>query len=475
MHRVRCQTKEQRLDWYKAAKFGLFVHWGPYSLAGVEASWPIMAPELAAIAFGEQPAIAEADYVALAQRFNPTGFDPRAWVRSAQGAGMRYCVFTAKHHDGFCMFDAPGTDYKITNTPYGRDLCKELAEACAEAGLALGFYYSPPDMHHHGYRDTTKPAKSNWLGEPNRPQWAEYVDYMESHIRMLLTEYGDISLLWFDGLSSHDKYDPARFHKLVQELSPTTLVNDRLGGRPDFVTPEQTIPSAGIPIRSERTSGITDAQFRWLLRLLEAPLIGTGLKKLAKRYGEGSLQLARIPSAHYPGPEDFQPWETCMTMNKTWAYNPTDRAYKPPAELIRNLVKVAGRGGNYLLNIGPTPEGNFPPEAEERLGQIGQWMATNNQAIHDTTYGPPLDIPVATTTAKPGVIYVHMLEWPTSGQIVLGNLDAASSVSLLATGERLAFRQTGDQLEIQVPRQAPDPVVSILAIRTGSTTEESYG
>ncbi|NIV32402.1 MAG: hypothetical protein GWN58_24060 [Anaerolineae bacterium] len=460
------QTKEQRLDWYKAAKFGLFVHWGPYSLAGVEASWPIMAPELAAIAFGEQPPISEADYVSLAQSFNPTAFDPRAWVRSAQGAGMRYCVFTAKHHDGFCMFDAPGTEYKITNTPYGRDLCAELAEACAEAGLGLGFYYSPPDMHHHGYRDTSKPAMSNWLGQPDRPEWGQYLDYMESHIRKLLTEYGDVFLLWFDGLSSHDKYEPARFHRLVQELSPTTLVNDRLGGRPDFVTPEQYIPSEGVPIRSDPTRGITDAQFRWLLRLLGAPVLGTWFKKLARRYGEGTLQLARIPSARYPDPADFQPWETCMTMNKTWAYNPTDKAYKPTSQLIRNLVKVAGRGGNYLLNVGPTPEGKFPTEAEERLGEIGKWMAANHEAIHDTTYGPLQDIPFATTTAKAGVIYLHLLEWPASGQIVLERLAEVSSISLLATGEQLNSSQSGGRLAIEVPRQAPDPVISILAIRT---------
>ena len=435
---VRFQTKEQRLAWYKAAKFGLFIHWGPYSIAGVEASWPIMAPELAAIAFGEQPAISEADYVSLPQRFNPTGFDPRAWAKSAKGAGMRYLVFTAKHHDGFCMFDAPGTEYKITNTPYRRDLCAELAEACAEAGLGLGFYYSPPDMHHYGYRDVTKPATSNWLGEPARPEWGEYLDYMESHLRKLLTEYGDVSLLWFDGLSSHDKYDPPRFHRLIQELSPTTLVNDRLGGKPDFITPEQYIPSDGIPIRSDRARGFTDTQFRWMLHLLRAPVIGTWIKKLAQRYGEGSLQLARIPSARCPNPADFQPWETCMTMNKTWAYNPTDRAYKPSAQLIRNLVKVVGRGGNYLLNVGPTPEGTFPPEAEERLRQIGEWMDTNSQAIHDTTYGPLQDISFATTTTKPGVIYLHLLDWPANGQIVLEGLD---SVQLdIPVGDRRATR-----------------------------------
>jgi alpha-L-fucosidase len=364
------------------------------------------------------------------------------------------------------MFDAPGTEYKITNTPYGRDLCAELAGACAEAGLGLGFYYSPPDMHHHGYRDITKPAASNWLGEPDRAEWAAYLDYMESHLRKLLTEYGDVCLLWFDGLSGHEKYDPARFHRLVQELSPTTLVNDRLGGRPDFITPEQVIPSEGVPIRSEPARGITDTQFRWLLRLLGSPLLGTWIKRLAQRYGEGSLQLARIPSARYPDPEDFQPWETCMTMNRTWAYNPTDRAYKPSTQLIRNLVEVVGRGGNYLLNIGPTPEGKFPPEAEERLAEIVQWMAANREAIHDTTYGPLQDIPFATTTAKRGAIYLHMLEWPANGQIVLEGRDQVSSISLLATGEQLAFSQPGDKLVIVVPRQAPDPVITILAIHT---------
>ena len=189
------------------------------------------------------------------------------------------------------------------------------------------------------------------------------------------------------------------------------------------------------------------------------------MKKLARRYGEGTLQLARIPSARYPDPAEFQPWETCMTMNKTWAYNPTDRAYKPSAQLIRNLVQVVGRGGNYLLNIGPTPEGRFPPEAEERLGEIGTWMGTNRQALHDTTYGPLQGLPFATTTAKHGVMFLHVLEWPTTGQIVLEGLDPVDSVSLLATGENLGFSRSGGKLAIEVPLQPPDPAVSVLAIR----------
>jgi alpha-L-fucosidase len=194
---------QDRLKWYQEAKFGLFVHWGPYSVAGVEASWPIMAPDLAAAAFGEQTPISEAEYVALSQQFNPVDYDPRAWVQMAQQAGMRHIVFTAKHRDGFCLFDAPGTDYKITHTPYGRDVCAELAEACIEAGMHLCFYYSQPDMHHPGYRDTSKPAVGNWLGQPKRPEWSSYLDYMEGHLRKLLIGYGPVSALSFKQAGNH--------------------------------------------------------------------------------------------------------------------------------------------------------------------------------------------------------------------------------------------------------------------------------
>ena len=158
------QNNLQRLAWYQQAKFGLFIHWGAYSVAGVEASWPIMAPDLSEAMFRTQARITEKEYSSLPGRFNPLGFDAQAWVRTAQEAGMRYIVITAKHHDGFCMFDAPGTDYKITKTPFGRDVCLELSQACAKAGMPLGFYYSPPDMHHPGYRDTSKPVTSNWTG-----------------------------------------------------------------------------------------------------------------------------------------------------------------------------------------------------------------------------------------------------------------------------------------------------------------------
>ena len=462
---------DERLDWYLEAKFGLFLHWGPYSVAGVEASWPIMVPELAAAAFGPQPAISEAEYVALPQRFNPVEYDPVAWAELARQAGMRYIIITAKHHDGFCMFDAPGTDYKITRTSYGRDVCAELAEACARVGIRLGFYYSQPDMHHPGYRDTRQPAAQNWLGEPQRPAWGEYLDYMEAHVRALLANYGPVSVLWFDGLASHEKYDPARFHRLVEELSPQTLINDRLGGRYDFVTPEQFIPTLGVPIKQDKRPALKDMHFRLLTGLLRVPGLKGLLLKQARRYAEGQLQLGQIPTAPYPAPQEFQPWETCMTMNNTWAYNPAGpAAYKPAGQLVRNLVEVASRGGNYLLNVGPTPRGTFPPEAVERLRQIGAWMAANGEAIHGTTYGPLQLWSAARSTARDGTLYLHVLDWPEEGRLQMNWFPGqVNSVSLLADGRALAFEQApGGRLTVQVPYHAPDPWVSVLVVDTES-------
>ena len=210
---------------------------------------------------------------------------------------MRYIVLTAKHHDGFCMFDAPGTDYKITNTPYGKDICLELAEACSEAGMRLGFYYSPPDMHHPGYRDTNKPVTANWLGEPKRAAWSVYLDTMESHLRKLLTDYGEVSIIWFDGLVNHQKYDPPRFHRLIHELSPNTLINDRLGDGYDFITPEQFIPRQGVPVRTGKPPAGNqggEGLFKAVPVMLKVPLLGGWVRSQLTKYAEGSLELTKI-------------------------------------------------------------------------------------------------------------------------------------------------------------------------------------
>lgn len=183
----------------------MFIHWGPYSLASVEASWPIMIPKAGGIS--------EPDYRALAQRFNPTLFDPSALVDLARSAGQRYMVFTTKHHDGFCMFDSSYTSYKITRTPYKKDIVAAIAKACQADDMPLGFYYSPPDLTHPAFRDTSKPASVNWEGEPTRPEWPLYLDYMQLQLTELLTRYGPAALIWFDGLHNQEKYDGERFTK----------------------------------------------------------------------------------------------------------------------------------------------------------------------------------------------------------------------------------------------------------------------
>jgi alpha-L-fucosidase len=459
---------QQRLAWYQEARFGLFIHWGAYSVAGAEASWPIMIPQLSDAMFGTQISITEKDYVKLPTQFNPIDFNADEWVRLAKEAGMRYIVITSKHHDGFCMFDAPGTDYKITNTPYGRDICLELSQACARAGMLLGFYYSPPDMHHPGYRDTRKPVTKNWTGEPKRKEWGEYLDYMESHIRKLLTDYGDVAIIWFDGLTNHGKYDPERFHKLVHELSPNTLINDRLGDGFDFITPEQFIPKKGIPARTGKPNPSLDpggdSFFKLVSSLSTTPIIGGWLRKQVKKYGEGTLVLTKVHQEPYPSPDHFQPWETCMTMGGSWAYNPKETNWKEPKQLVQNLVNVVSRGGNYLLNVGPTPRGTFPPEAVGRLQHIGRWMKTYNKSIYGAMYTPLQGQSWGQATRNGDKIYLHIFEWPADGKLVVEPFPGQVRTVSLFAGGRLTFSQKGARLEIALQAQGPDPDVSVLTV-----------
>jgi alpha-L-fucosidase len=416
-----------RTKWYREAKFGMFIHWGPYSLAGVEASWPIMVPE-------PQRSITEAEYRALPQRFDPEKFDPKAWVRLAKAAGQRYMVFTTKHHDGFCMFDSSYTPYKITNTPFKRDIVAELAAAAKTEGMPLGFYYSPPDMNHPAYRDTSKPASTNWNGEPTRPEWPLYLDYMELQLSELLTRYGDVALIWFDGLHHQEKYNGGRFHDLIHRLQPATLINNRIGLAGDFDTPEQFTPKF-IPTKRTPRMGGTDLTDK------SAP--------------------AGVPNA-----EDFRLWETCMTINDTWAYNKNDRKFKSAQQLIRMLVDVASKGGNFLLNVGPMPDGTIQPEFEERLREIGDWLKVNGEAIYGTTYGPLQDLPYGRTTQKGSTVYLQIFDWPNGPLEVKGLERHVFSATLLAERKALGFKQEGSRLTIQLPAKAPDANATVVTLET---------
>ena len=417
---------DERTAWYRNAKFGMFVHWGPYSLASVEASWPIMVPKPGGIT---QP-----EYVELPKRFNPMKFDARAFVDLARSAGQRYMVFTTKHHDGFCMFDSNYTDYKVTKSPYAKDIVGQLAAAATEASMPLGFYYSPPDMHHPAFRDTTKLASTNWGGEPMRPEWPLYLDYMQLQLTELLTKYGPVALIWFDGLFNQEKYDGRRFLELIHRLQPQTLVNDRIGVVGDFQTPEQFIPS-GIPTKGVRFNAVDKSIQQKLTSLV-------------------------------PKEEDFQLWETCMTINNTWAYNQNDHEFKSTQFLIRSLVEVASRGGNFLLNVGPQPEGQIQPDFQERLHAIGDWLSLNGDSIYGTTYGPVQGVAAIRTTAKDNKIFVHVFEWPSEVLTIVGLKVKVASARLLASGLALKMSQTEDQLRIELPPQPPDPNVSTIALTT---------
>jgi len=404
----------------------MFIHWGPYSLAGVEASWPIMTPKAGGIS--------EAEYTALPARFNPVKFDPDAWIDLARTAGQQYMVFTTKHHDGFCMFDSSYTDYKITRTPYGKDIVKQLSSACERRAMRLGFYYSPPDMHHPGFRDISRPVRDTWQGQPERPEWPGYLDYMELQLHELLTRYGQVALIWFDGLFRQEKYAGRRFLNLIHSLQPDALVNDRIGVPGDYVTPEQFIPIR-IPTRQAHFSAVDQS-------------VNNELK----------------PGV--PKPEDFQLWETCMTINDTWAFNAKDQKYKSSEFLIRGLVEVASRGGNFLLNVGPQPDGTIQPEFQQRLRAIGDWLAANGESIYGTTYGPVQGIKGIRTTAKRDTVYVHVFDWTPEPLSVPGLRSKVISAHLAASGQTLTFRQKDDGLEIDLPAHAPETSVSVIALRT---------
>jgi alpha-L-fucosidase len=399
----------ERLKRFNDAKFGMFIHWGPYSLASVEASWPIMGQG--------RWGISEADYRKLPERFNPVKFDARAWVRLAKEAGQRYIVFTSKHHDGFCMFDSAYTNYKITRTPYGKDIAAQLAEAAKAEGMPLGFYYSPPDLNHPGYRDTSVDSNVNWRGEPWRAEWPSYLDYMELQVRELLTGYGDLFVVWFDGLGEQRKFDGLRFHKMIRDLQPMALVNNRIGLTGDYVTPEQRLPKA-IPTKGAKVGGVDPND--------------AGL------------------SAAPPQPQDFQPWETCMTINGTWAYNKNDTRFKSTTELIRALVDAASKGGNFLLNVGPTPEGEIQPEFVERLKAMGAWLGKNGEAIYGTTYGPLQQASGVRTTAKGKTVYIHVYDWPGESLVLNGLKGSPRAVRWLAGGGKVGFRSTGGVLTLNL-------------------------
>src|SRR6266567_2147305 len=418
-------TGEDRIAAFRKAKFGMFIHWGPYSVAGVEASWPIMTPN------GE---ITEAEYRALPSQFNPTRFDPNAWIELAQAAGQKYMVFTTKHHDGFCMFDSDYTNYKITKTPYGKDIVRELADACHAKQMPLGFYYSPPDMNHPAYRDTSKLSETNYKGEPERPEWPLYLDYMELQLHELLTKYGSVAEVWFDAVdpSTQARYNGQRFIDEIRRLQPS-VVNNRIGVPADFVTPEQFIPHA-IPVK--------------------------GLQINSPDHSLADKQPIVVPKAG-----DFQPWETCMTINDTWAYRGKDRNFKSVDKLIRSLIEVVSRGGNFLLDVGPQPDGQIQPEFVERLRGLGDWTRKNGPAIYDSTFGPIQGEPQFRTSSKGASTFVFVMDESAVELSLAGPRGQIARATLLSSRKPVPFNREGNDLRIKLGRDLWADGIPVIELR----------
>jgi alpha-L-fucosidase len=398
--------RDSRMAWWRDAKFGMFIHWGVYSVpAGYYHGQPVPGIGEWIMNHGKIPM---AEYEAFATQFNPTRFDADKFVRIAKDAGMKYMVITAKHHDGFAMFNTEYSNWNIyKSTPFGRDPLKELAAECKRQGMRLGFYYSQAQDWNNG--------GSAIGGKWDPAQQHDMDDYINNvavpQVRELLTNYGPLAVLWWD---TPMDMTPARAQKLydtVESFQPQIIQNNRLGGgfQGDTETPEQFVPATGFPGRD---------------------------------------------------------WETCMTMNDTWGFKKDDNNWKSTETLLRNLVDIASKGGNYLLNVGPNSEGEIPQPSVERLAQIGQWMKKNGDSIYGTTASPFPYLAFGRCTRKGHTLYLHVFNWPADGELKVPMTCDVDSARLLEGG-KLKARQVDDHVVIAVPKDAPDKIDSVIALRIG--------
>ena len=382
-------SSEQRMKWWHDARFGMFIHWGLYSVVGRH-EWVM-----------ENEAIPVSEYEKLASRFTPKPNAARAWAKLARQAGQKYMVMTTKHHEGFCLFDSKLTNYCAPKQACGRDLVKEYVEAARAEGLRVGFYYSLMDWHHpDGARCAVDEAARR-----------RFVDYIHGQVRELCSNYGKVDVLWYDvnWPLKPEGWEAAKMNHMVRQLQPEIVINNRTGLPEDFATPEQRIQAAD------------------------------------------------------------RAWEACMTMNDSWGYQKADDAWKSPKTVVRNIITCARDGGNYLLNIGPRPDGSIPEDSVRILTAVGKWMQKNGDTIYTADPCNVKRSNYANFTRKGNTLYMHVHFWPGDSVSISGLQSKVKSARLHARGKTLEVAQ--DQLRTKIsglPAAAPDDPVTTIALECES-------
>jgi len=363
-----------RLQWWREARFGMFIHWGPVSLKGTEIGW----------SRGAQIPLEE--YDRLYQRFNPVEFRADEWMQVAKDAGMKYVVFTTKHHDGFCMWDTKQTDFNIMRSPFGRDVVKELSAASRRQGLAFGTYHSVCDWHHPDF-PLGSPGGS--VRKPN-PNLDRYETYLRNQVTELIRNYGPLLIMWFDVPQEFDRRRGQGLIDLARSLQPDIIVNNRSGAPGDYDTPEQQV---------------------------------------------GKFQMDR-------------PWETCMTICQQWAWKPND-TMKSLRQCLQTLVLCAGGDGNLLFNVGPMPDGRIEPRQVERLREMGAWLSQYGETVYATRGGPWKPTKAVASTRRGNEVFVHILRWD-GDAVTLPNLPKKITGSSLVTGGEVKVTQTTEGVTFAV-------------------------
>ncbi len=415
--------KDTRMEWWREARFGMFIHWGLYAVPAGE--WKGQTNHAEWIRESAQIPLEE--YDKFVGQFNPAKFNADDWVKMAKDAGMKYMVITSKHHDGFGLFNSKLTDFDVMSTPFKRDILKELSKACEKQDMTFCLYHSIMDWHHPDYlpRRSWETTRSTEGADFDR-----YRSYLKAQLKELLTRYGKLGVLWFDGEWENtwtNEYGKDLYN-YVRNLKPDIIVNNRV-----------TVGRSGM----------------------------AGMNQEGEFSGDFGTPEQEIPATGIPGTD----WESCMTMNDHWGYNKNDKNFKTTEQILRMLADIASKGGNYLLNIGPTADGVFPQESIDRLQEIGTWMKVNGEAIYSTQASPFKNLPWGRCTQKKMTgstrLYLHVFDWPVDQKLIvpgLGNKLIRAYLLSDSNQEELPLTIESGGIAIQVPAKAPDAINSVIVV-----------